>query len=132
MGRRVVTAQYQRNTTPGVDGYFDKLIKYIPSDIVAAWVAVSGMVKSATDINAPVVMWISLVIGVGLTALWTWKQTNVTGSSPAAKQIAISTVAFVVWAIALGPPFDSIGFYHPLYGALILVAYTLFVGLLDP
>src|SRR5437660_568881 len=30
-----------------IDSYFDKVLKYIPADIVAAWVAVTGLVSSA-------------------------------------------------------------------------------------
>src|SRR5205814_9163250 len=33
-----------------IDSYFDKVLKYIPADIGAAWVAVTGLVSSAQDI----------------------------------------------------------------------------------
>lgn len=131
MSRRVVTTQLMGaggGTT--VDTYFDKVVKYIPADIIAAWVTVTGLVKSAANVNVPTVMWLAFAMGVVLTPLWTWKQTSKDGAPPVRRQIAISTAAFVVWVIALGsPPFDG---FNPLYGSLLLIGYTLVVGLIEP
>jgi hypothetical protein len=112
------------------DTYFDKVIKYIPADIIAAWVTVAGLVKGASGIDVKTVMWIAFAVGVIVTPLWTWKQTALAGAPPVKRQIAIATVAFIVWTIALaGPPFDS---FNAIYGSLLLIAYTLVVGLLEP
>jgi hypothetical protein len=107
------------------------VIKYIPSDIVAGWVAVSGMVKGANNVPKATTMWVAFAVGVFLTAAWTWKQTSELGRPPALRQISVSTAAFIVWVVALGAPFDSLPAYHPLFASMILVAYTLLVGLLD-
>jgi hypothetical protein len=112
------------------DTYFDKVVKYIPADIVAAWVAVTGLVKSA-NVPGNTVLWVCFAVGVLLTAAWTWKQTNVTGQPPATKQIIVSTIAFGVWVLALGAPFDALDWYHPLYASLVLIGYTLVVALLE-
>ena len=105
MTRRVQTTQLQAaGGAPALDTYFDKVLKYIPADIVAAWVAVSGLVKSAASVPANTVLWICFLIGVLLTAVWTWKQTNVAGQPTAVKQIIVSTIAFGVWVFALGAP----------------------------
>jgi hypothetical protein len=131
MTRRVQTVQLQAATgaTPP-DTYFDKVVKYIPADIVAAWVAVTGLVKSA---NAPAsaVLWVCFAAGVLITAAWTWKQTSVKGRAAATKQIIISTVAFGVWVLALGAPFDTLEWYRPLYASLVLIGYTLVVALIE-
>jgi len=134
MGRRVVTTQFQSVGGGGsIDTYFDKVVKYIPADIIAAWVTVAGLVKGASGIDVKTVMWIAFAVGVILTPLWTWKQTSVAGAPPVKRQIAIATVAFIVWTIALaGAPFDSIPGFNAIYGSLLLIAYTLVVGLLEP
>lgn len=131
MRRRVITMQYQGAANKGEtpDTYADKVVKYIPSDVVAAWVPVSGIVRgAASDINATVVMWVAFVVGVVVTAAWTWKQTRVAGMTTPTKQILISTCAFGVWVIALGAPFNL----NPVIGSLLLIGYTLVVGLFDP
>jgi hypothetical protein len=129
MSRRVRTYQLQATSAPSVDGYFDKVVKYIPSDVVAGWVAVSALVRSAQDVNKHDLMWIVFGVGVVLAGAWTWKQTSVKEQPVAWKQIAISTIAFIVWAVALGPPFEN---FPPVVGPLLLVGYTLAVGLFDP
>jgi putative flippase GtrA len=134
MSRRVITRQLQNLQSQKLDTYFDRVIKYIPADIVAAWVAVVGIVKSgATGTSAALALWIAFVFGAILTAIWTWKQTSVAGLPAVPKQILISSVAFIVWVFALGgPQFDGLTWYNPMYGSLLLIAYTLIVGLFDP
>ena len=133
MSRRIQTAQLQAAGpgAPSIDTYFDKVVKYIPADIVAAWVAVTGLIKSAGGVNPATVLWICFIVGAVLTAAWTWKQTQSPGQSAAIKQIIISTIAFSVWVFALGAPFDALAWYQPLYASLLLIGYTLVVGLFE-
>ena len=54
---------------PGeIDTYFDKVVKYIPADIVSAWVAVTGLVSSARDLPRQPILWVAFAIGLILTA----------------------------------------------------------------
>lgn len=136
MGRRIATKQLQGMGTgarsASVDGYFDRVIKYIPSDVVAAWTAVTGLVTADAQAPQNTLLWILFGIFTFLTAAWTWKQTTGGGKLPTI-QILISTVSFIVWVFALGGPFASLeGFYRPLYGSLALIIYTVAVGLVIP
>ncbi|SEH06317.1 hypothetical protein [Candidatus Venteria ishoeyi] len=133
MSRRIVTTQLQASGGVRVDSYFDKVMKYIPADIVAAWIATTGIINSAsTKMPQATVLWIAFASGLVLTALWTWKQTSETDKPLAATQILISTTAFAVWVFALGGPFENLGWYDSSYGALGLIFYTLVVGLITP
>jgi hypothetical protein len=133
MTRRIVTTQlHAAGVTPTVDNYFEKLLKNIPADIVAAWMLVSSLIASATGVPSSMILWIAFGVGVVLTALWTWKQTSIPGKKTAVTQICIATVAFIVWVFALGGPFASMAFYRPLYGSLLLILYTLVVALINP
>lgn len=134
MGRRIVTKQLNAAgaAAPSVDNYFDKLLKNIPADIVAAWMLVSSLISSATGVNTSMILWIAFGVGVILTALWTLKQTAVPGAKPAITQTLIATGAFVVWVFAMGGPFALLTFYQPLYGSLLLILYTLVVPLVNP
>jgi len=62
------------------------------------------------------------------TILWTYKLTSKEGHKPAWLQIIIATVAFFVWVVVTGEPFDL----EPYIGSSILVGYTLAAGLIIP
>jgi len=133
MSRRVHSVQYQATDTAKLDTYFDKVLKYIPAEIVGAWVAVIGMVRDASDVPKGPVLWICFVAGLVLTYVWTLRQTRETGKPPAHTQASISTGSFFVWVFALvGGPFEYLPFYRHLYGSLLLVFYTLLVPLINP
>ena len=131
MPRRIVDVAYQAAAaagapSPRLDGYFDRVIKYIPGDVVSAWVLVNSLIEAGpADVNKVVVGWIAFGVGVIVTALWMLTQTGERGQPPAYRQTTLATIAFVVWVMALGFPFTTIPHYHQLYGSLLLVLYTL-------
>ena len=134
MSRRITTTQYQSVlSTAKVDTYFDKVIKYIPADILGAWIAVNGLIKGAdTNIPKDTLLWAAFVVGVVMTALWTEKQTQEPRKPAAITQIVISTGAFIVWIYASGGPFESVNLYNHTYGSILLILYSLIVGLINP
>lgn len=133
MGRRIVSRRLESGTSKeAVDGYQDRLLKYIPADINAAWLALTGIVKSVTTIPQSTVLWILFAILLILTPIWIWKQTFEAKKPPAITQISVSTGAFFVWVFALGEPFTSLSFYQPVYGSILLILYTLIVAKIIP
>jgi hypothetical protein len=134
MSRRIITTQLQAGgAAVPPDGYFDKVLKYIPADINAAWVAITGIIGgSAVEAQHSALLWGTFVVFVALTALWTLRQTTEPGKLPARTQTAVATGAFIVWVIALGGPFATLSGYQPVYGAVLLIIYTLAVGLINP
>lgn len=133
MGRRIITNQLQANTGTGqIDGYFDKLIKYIPTEVVGGWIAITGIIKSVSDIPTNTFLWILLVIFTALTSLYILKQTFEPKKPLAIQQMILSTIAFVVWVFALGSPFDTLDFYKSVYGSIVLILYNLFIPLINP
>ncbi|NMG59704.1 hypothetical protein E1H12_14555 [Geitlerinema sp. P-1104] len=132
MSRRIVTEEFQSRGKQAVDGYFDRLIKYIPSEIIGFWLAISGIIKSSEDGQETRLLWIFFVVGIILTAGWIFKQTYDPQKPIALTQIAISSGAFVVWVFATGEPFSSLEFYRPYYGSLLLITYTSILTLVVP
>jgi len=152
VGRRIVDQGYSENSTPTprrnsevestfvrrdlkskqIDTYFDRLVKYLPTDIIFAWVTVLGLIDSSTSTPKNTLLWIMFVLFTLMTAVWTWKQTRIPGKPPAITQTIISTGAFIVFAFALGKPFEFSSFYKPLYGSLLLTFYTLLVSFIIP
>lgn len=133
---RIITTQYQAADAAGseVDTYSARILKYIPADIVSAWVAAKALIESAAAASKNTVLWVCFVAAVILTALWTLKRTRVPGKPPAITQTVVATGAFIVWAIALGEPFSSLlgRAQQALYGGLLLIFYTLVVGAITP
>ena len=106
------------------DNYLTKLIKYIPSEIVALYITLLGIATTAkTEIAFELITWLIFLIGIIGTLLYLWRIEKVTNWL----QLSISTIAFVIWAFALGGPFANLSWYHPVYGALILPVYTFFI-----
>jgi hypothetical protein len=117
-----------------VDTYVDRIIKYIPTEIVAAWIAIKGIITGAAASSKDVAMWSCFVILAILTPFYIAKAAKLAGSPPPVLQAAISTGAFIVWCFALGAPFDTV--INPanqsLFGSLLLIVYTLVIGLIIP
>jgi Na+/phosphate symporter len=133
--RRILTNQLQAaGVTPNVDTFFDRVVKYIPVEIVSAWIAVKGIIAAAATQSKQTILWVCFAIGVVFTALFMLKQTAVPGKGPAIMQTVIATIAFAVWVFALGEPFATwLGVANQsLYGSLLLIFFTLAVGLIIP
>lgn len=135
MGLRIVSEQLQVGGESNIpsDEYPDRLRKYIPTEAVGFWLAVSGMIQSAGD-NVPKagLLWLFFVIGLVFTFGWTRKRTQEPGKPTAWTQIGISCGAFLVWVFAAGGPFAALALYQPLYGSLLLITYTTAVAFVIP
>jgi hypothetical protein len=148
MGRRIITAdtleaakgletlESTEFQTQRLDGYWDRVIKNIPGDVVAGWTAILGLFAVSPgvmpDTNTTNLLWLMWAALTVITFLWTFRQTRAPGLQPAWTQIFISTFAFVVWALALGVPFNSLGFYDSRLAAAILIIFTMAVGAIEP
>lgn len=120
-----------RISSPGpVDGYKDRLLKYVPAEVVVVWGMVSPLIERLAPAVSVTVMWI--VFGFLLVATPLYLRRVLGVRLPV--QLAVSTVAFAVWAFYLGPPF-SLSFkswYDPLIGAITLTLFTFSVPIIDP
>ncbi|MFL6741153.1 MAG: hypothetical protein ACJ8D6_11290 [Sphingomicrobium sp.] len=134
MGRRIRTMSLQSSGGPEADKFFDRVVKYIPGDVVGGWVAATGIIRSQAqkDPNLPAIFWSAFVAGLLLTALWTYQQTKEPGKAVATTQILVAVAAFAVWAFALGGPFELLAWYKSYLGSLVLIAFTLGVGAIIP
>lgn len=148
MTRRIVSKQtivaYERagvaapQTQP--DGYLTRLIKYIPSEIIAIFLIVNGLAAGQatvggvkipfqlTDMQYFIIFAIFLVI----TPIYVWRVTSVPKMPPATGQIVISIISFATWAYATGKPFTHTSLYNPLVAAILVPIVALLAGLIDP
>lgn len=89
------------------DEYPDRLLKYIPVEVVTLYGATSKGVAAFAPWGPKWPLGFSLfcfVFCLGAAAAVAWSQTRKEGRPVAFDQIAISTLAFAVWALALGVP----------------------------
>jgi hypothetical protein len=112
------------------DPYLDKLLKYIPPEVVAAYITIDGALRSAYDVSKPdqkatlsTWLWIISAVLLVLTPLWRWRVTKVTNKV----QLAVTAGSFAVWVFALGGPFAFLQWYLPVHGSIVLPIYTLIV-----
>jgi hypothetical protein len=141
MARDVITSRdIQKNNQSGTadklpagttypateDGYFDRLFKYIPAELVAGYIFVLGVVKQLTDAGEiKVFQWLLFVVFCILTPLYLWRVQKVLKL----QQHIISLLSFIVWAFALGGPFALCSWYNPVYGAILLPVFTLVIAI---
>lgn len=134
MSRRIVWSAYESSEPKEqIDGYFDRLLKYIPADVVGLWLTGSGLIRSQSEGPSRIgLLWFLFVVGIVLAFLWTRKQTHEPGKPTAWRQILLACGSFFVWVFAIGGPFAELAFYQPLYGSLLLLIYTSAIPLLPP
>jgi hypothetical protein len=123
--RRIVTEveQSRGGMSEAVDGYFEKIVKFIPADVIAAWVAINPLLPSV-PIKAK---WAILIMVALLTFIWMMKQTE-----SSFLQSLLGAVSFVVWTFALrSGPFADLS-YPDQWGSLVLILFTLGVGAVTP
>jgi len=110
------------------DNYSDRLIKYIPSEVVSVYIAVSAVLKVAGDeVPKKTLEWIIFAFLLVMTPIYLRVAMNV----KIYRNLIISTISFGVWAFTLGGPFAPLSWYNPIYGAILLPLYT-FVIAIDP
>jgi len=115
--------------------YQSKLLKLIPTEIVGAYMFLSGVVSggpesaastpNVVDDNLIMVVFFALL---ALTPLYLWRVSNVTNVI----QLIVTTISYVVWVYTLGGPFSVWHIYSPAAGSVFLVLWTLAMPLLVP
>lgn len=120
-------------TIKSADDYLSRVLKHIPSEIVMAYVAIDGILRTSYNPNIlserqtlQMLLWITLGILTVLTPLWLLRVMGVRRPS----QLFISTLSIPVWLFALGGPFALLDWYEPAFGAIVLPLYTLIIPII--
>lgn len=111
------------------DTYLTKLVKYIPAEIIAVYIFISGILKSLEASAA--LQWVAFALLLVLTPLYMWRVTQDKTKPPAWAQIIIASFSFAVWVFAVGGPFVTLPWYNTLYGSLLVAVYTLVVPMIS-
>lgn len=87
------------------DNAVGRLAKYIPAEVISGYMVLSGLVDAASKespLRFPAACFI-VILGTILTPIYFYSNWHPVGVQR--WQLPISTVAFVLWAYALGGPF---------------------------
>jgi hypothetical protein len=119
-------------TEEKADGYLDRLVKYIPADVIAFYLAVqAGVAQLDSLAQKRITAWIVFLFFLGATAVWLRKQ----GVARTA-QIVVSMLAFAVWAFATsGGPLsgtDAGAKIAAQYGPIIVPMFTFAAAIVEP
>ena len=120
------------NSSP-TDSYFQKLVTYIPADIIAAWVALSGLLSQA---GSTVPHWLAWAVLTALLVLIPFYVCLLKTVPPGLTSNKLfhwmtSCLAFVAWVFAMGGPFATLSWYQPIYGSIVLVLVTLIIPITE-
>jgi hypothetical protein len=116
------------------DDYLSRVLKYIPSEIVMAYIAIEGVLRTSYNpaVWAERQMLLKLSLGVAatltiITPFWLYRVMRVRRGT----QILLSTLSVPVWLFAMGGPFVLLDWYEPAFGAIVLPLYTLIVPIIS-
>ena len=116
------------------DSYLERVAKYVPAEIVAAYLAIIGFA-----VNVPsgklTAMILAFAVCLVATPLYLWRMGK--ESKVKTVHLIISSIAFVDWAFAVGGAggifgADGRNIYDPTWASIALVIFTLASGLIEP
>ena len=114
------------------DDYATRVAKYVPSEVLAAYVAMMGIVMSMSSVDRlkPYLAWAAFVLCLAVTPIYLYRFAG--AKRDKFFHMALSSVAFGFWSYALGGPFEISHLYRADVGSLLLIGFTLVSGALKP
>jgi hypothetical protein len=102
--------------------YKSKLLKLIPSEIVAAYILIGGIIPAEYKFWGTLVTAVLMLVLIPfyLRRLYDVKRLG---------QVVYIMIAFVIWIYTLGEPFLHWGIWQEWIGSALLILYTLTIPL---
>ena len=135
MSRRIETGTETQilgeNKEP--EEYLGRLIKYIPAEIVALYLAATGIVP-LTAADRQFLLWVIFALCAALTPIFYLLATRdkKKHKGPLVKQVILATIAFPVWVFAIGGPFTALAWYKGYIASILLIFVTVIFGKVKP
>ena len=113
---------------PTEDDYITKLLKYIPIEILGAYLFMQTVVNSNVTTSHALAIWLlCLLIGAGILTFaydrWVLSIVRLT-------QLLMSVLAFAVYVFAMGGWFATTGWYHQWYASIAVPTFVVLVGII--
>lgn len=119
---------------PREDTYADQVLKLVPAEVVAVYIAVDSAMAAVDPTKYPIpsiVPWLVVLVLMVAAYFYSLRTTQEAGAPPATLQAGLAAASFLVWVFATGGPFEQFPWYAPYYGILLPI-YTLFIPLVLP
>jgi hypothetical protein len=111
-----------------VDNYLDRLLKLIPAETIAMYLFLEGLLATAlANDTGQLRTWLWIVAGVLALGNILYLRQYQSVTDPL--QLLFLTIAFFVWLMTIGGPFEYIQGYQPFMGSVVLGLFTFFVPL---
>ena len=105
--------------------YKDRLLKLIPTEIVAAYLVIEGIIPEGD----PLAGWVSLLSALILLILIPFYLQKIMAVKRT-RQVVFTMISFIIWIYSIGGPFEDYGIYVGYIGSVLLVLWTLLIPLL--
>lgn len=112
-----------------VKDYLDRVSKYIPAEVLAAYIAMNGMATSSK--HQATLFAIIFIACITCTPIYITRFT--TTKKEAWTNSVMAVIAFAIWAYATGQGiFTCIGLYDPPTASVLLALFTFISGAVVP
>ena len=126
--KRKVMSQASDDTDESVTKmYVEKITLLIPSEIIAAYLAVVGLIPSIQGVELTTFYQIIFLLFLVLTTWYIYMVREKKEATPIPHMI-ISTIAFIVWGFATTGDKVFPHFHQPAIASIILIVFTLISG----
>ena len=111
------------------DDYLSRLVKYVPIEIIGAYILVSGILETAypTGVSRAVALGILLAVSSVATYAYSRRVLRIVRG----RQVAVSVLAFVVWVFATGGVFSYWSWYAPWMGTVAMIGFGVSVKIVN-
>jgi len=104
--------------------YSDRLLKLIPVEFIATYLAISQIASVDLALRQPILLFVIVLFAV-LIPTYLYRVHSVTSRL----QMAMTTISFLVWTYTLGDAFKRgpllpVDVYHPIVASTALVLWT--------
>lgn len=112
---------------PSEDDYLTKVVKYVPAEVLAAYLFMAGVIDSNVTGKHAHAIWLGgLLIGVlVLTIPYSFRVLNIVRWS----QIIMSIIGIAVYVFALGGWFATTTWYHQWYASIVVPVFGLLIAI---
>jgi hypothetical protein len=119
--------------TQEIKDYLDRVARYVPAEILAAYLTLLPIVLGTTKADPKLRIGLLAVILFGLALLnLPYISRMAKPNQPKQKQMIVSTLAFLAWTYSIGGFWSQLGLYHEAIAAIVIVFVSLGSGLIIP
>jgi len=109
----------------GMQEYLERLLKMIPSEVVALYLMGAGFLPSGSLAFA--IGWSGVCLIAVIVVRAVGSKDKKTGAGPQWANVGLSAISFLIWLYTIGGPFRLWKGYQASYGSLAVLVWTFFL-----